>query len=297
MDNRPSSSNDRIIENPFVLCPICHRSTKSRFAIHGYSLYECLGCKHQFFRIIAQKDHVAHVYGDSYFTDGGAGYPDYLSESRLLRNRGRWYASQLSRYRPVGTVLDIGAAAGFVLQGLQDAGWRGQGIEPNEKMARYAREVLGLSVLTTDLESFDCDQQFDLVSMIQVIAHFVDPRLSLEKAVRVLKPGGYLLIETWDSQSITARLLGKRWHEYSPPSVLHCFSLDSLYYLTSEIGFREVARGRPSKWISAPHAKELIRQKFSGSKWMERLMLSLPESVNFPYLAEDLVYVILGKIY
>lgn len=125
--------------------------------------------------------------------------------------------------------------------------------------------------------------------MIQVIAHFVDPRLALAKVTKALKPGGHLLVETWNSRSLTARLLGKRWHEYSPPSVLHCFSLKSLSHLTAKEGFHEVARGRPSKWISGGHAKALLRYKFGDVKWVERLMLMIPERASFPYPAEDLV--------
>jgi hypothetical protein len=72
----------------------------------------------------------------------------------------------VARHIPAGTVLDVGAAAGFVLKGLEDAGWQGEGIEPNDTMARYAREVLGLSVATDDLETVVCGRWFDIVSMI-----------------------------------------------------------------------------------------------------------------------------------
>lgn len=290
----PSLSGDRSLKETLP-CPICGHSTERRFETHGHWLRECAGCQHQFFESAVRADHVAQIYGDDYFAGGGAGYPDYLGEGDLLRKRGCWYARQLARYMPVGTVLDVGAAAGFILKGLEDAGWRGEGVEPNETMARHAREVLELSVSITDLEGLVCDKQFDLVSMIQVIAHFVDLRIALAKVTKALKPGGHLLVETWNSRSLTARLLGKRWHEYSPPSVLHCFSLKSLSHLTAKEGFHEVARGRPSKWISGGHAKALLRYKFGDVKWVERLMLMIPERASFPYPAEDLVWVLLKK--
>jgi len=242
-----------------------------------------------------EDDHVARTYGDSYFNGGGAGYPGYLHEERLLRERGRWYAKRLAQYMPVGAVLDIGAAAGFILKGLQDAGWRGEGIEPNETMARYAREVLGLSVATAQLESICADNRFDLVSMIQVIAHVSDPRRAMAQVSDLLKPGGYLLIETWNSRSVTARLSGKRWHEYSPPSVLHCFSMQSLSTLAEEAGFREVARGRPSKWISAEHAKALFSYKYNGSRATRALMRVIPNRIRVPYPAEDLAWLLLKR--
>ena len=84
-------------------------------------------------------DHVRNVYGDHYFTGGGAGYPDYLADGELLRERGRGYARLIAGATTPGRVLDIGAAAGFVLQGLCDEGWRGAGIEPNAAFWEKAR--------------------------------------------------------------------------------------------------------------------------------------------------------------
>jgi 2-polyprenyl-3-methyl-5-hydroxy-6-metoxy-1,4-benzoquinol methylase len=290
-----SLDETRKYTDPGAQCPICHQGAARRFECHGYWLLECPSCTHQFFDYVAQEGHVSRVYGDSYFNGGGAGYPDYLSEEHLLRERGRWYAKRLARYMPVGRVLDVGAAAGFVLQGFQESGWVAEGLEPNESMARYAREVLGLSVSTTDLMGFQCDHQYDLVAMIQVIAHLVDPRAALSKAWGVIRPAGHLLVETWNSRSYMARLMGSNWHEYSPPSVLHCFSTSSLSRLLAETGFLEIARGRPSKWIGARHAKELLRHKFGDASWTRGIVGLLPDRLRLPYPAEDLAWLLLRK--
>ena len=281
--------------SPPVPCPVCAGSSLRRFSRDGYWLRECSSCWHQFFELIVEGDHVAKTYADTYFTGGGAGYPGYLHEEHLLRERGRWYANKLAVHMSTGTVLDVGAAAGFILKGFEDAGWRGEGIEPNETMARYAREVMGLTVVTAQLESFLAGKQFDMVSMIQVIAHIADPRRAMAQVVDLLKPGGHLLIETWNSRSVTARLLGMRWHEYSPPSVLHCFSMHSLSKLAEEAGFREVARGRPSKWISAEHARTLLRYKYNDSGAMKVLTRIIPAGIRIPYPAEDLVWLLLRR--
>src|SRR5205085_11122433 len=106
---------------------------------------------------------------------------------------------------------------------------------------------------------------FDLVLMLQVLPHFVDPAAALQKAARLVRPGGHLLIETWDRESWTARLSGRRWHEYSPPSVLHWFSRGGVARLASAAGFEEVAIGRPSKWIAAAHTKSGLRHKSEAS--------------------------------
>jgi SAM-dependent methyltransferase len=179
------------------------------------------------------------------------------------------------------------------LQGFGEAGWRGAGVEPNARMARFGRENLHLEVFTGDLENFATTEKFDAVSMIQVAAHFHDPRRAFARAAEFLKTGGLLLVETWNRRSLTARVFGAHWHEYSPPSVLHWFSPASLSAFVSKFGFEEAARGRPSKKISGAHAKSLLRYRL-GDKINPFLRL-VPDKINFPYPAEDLFWALYRK--
>jgi SAM-dependent methyltransferase len=277
-----------------LLCPICHSPSRPLFDKDGYGIRGCEACGHQFAELAADPDHVARVYGDDYFHGGGAGYPDYLSEASLLRERGRWYARLVRRYTRPGTLLDVGAAAGFVLQGFLDRGWHGKGIEPNLGMVEHARK-LGLDVRTGTLEELAPGELFDLVSLIQVLPHFVEPRRALAAAAAVTRPGGYWLFETWNRDSWIARALGPSWHEYSPPSVLHWFSPGGLQRLAGQFGFRKVARGRPAKWINGGHAKSLLRHKLGASGLAARLLDVVPDRLAIPYPAEDLFWMLLQR--
>jgi hypothetical protein len=66
----------------------------------------------------------------------------------------------LKRFTPPGSVLDVGAAAGFLLAGLRQIGWSGSGVEPNDRMAEHARSQLGLNVRTGTLESLPPYEQY-----------------------------------------------------------------------------------------------------------------------------------------
>ena len=55
-----------------------------------------------------------------------------------------------------------------------------------------------------------------------------------------------------------ARLRGKHWHVYNPPSVLQYFSTNSMDTLVAEHGFVRVKKGRPRKLITAAHASGLL---------------------------------------
>jgi SAM-dependent methyltransferase len=243
-------------------------------------------------------DHVATTYNDGYFEGGAAGYQDYLSEAGLLIAHGRQYGRLMTNYAKTGKVLDVGAAAGFVLEGYIESGWHGEGVEPNPRMAEMARTRLGVPISTDSFENCHLDAVFDLVSMIQVIAHFINPRSALKVADSVTRPGGFWLVETWNRESLTARLFGKQWHEYSPPSVLHWFSPQGLSQLAAEFGFHEVARGNPTKWISGRHAKSLVRYRLESAhlgRPFTSLVRLFPDGLSFPYPAEDLFWMIFQK--
>ena len=111
----------------------------------------------------------------------------------------------------------MGCAAGFILRGFKDSGWDVYGIEPNETMAGYGRIELNLNITTGSLETYQSFQQFDLVNLIQVIGHFYDIDTALIKLSGLVKQNGLVLVESWNMKSTIAKVMGKNWHEYSPP--------------------------------------------------------------------------------
>jgi len=282
-------------------CLHCSPNTRAlAFSTAGFDIYDCTECGHRFVDAPIATDHVEKVYGDDYFFGGGDGYPDYLRDAEMLEQRGAWYRRWIAPHAPPqALVLDAGAAAGFLLRGLTRPDWTGVGVEPNAEMARYGRETLGLEMANTSLEAFDDPRRFDLVSCIQVLPHFYDLHAALRRIAELTKAGGLWLVETWNKDSITARVLKTRWHEYSPPSVLHWFSPRTLDRFARDYGFRRVALGRPSKRISAGHAKSLIGHKLSGTAldapW-KGLSKLIPNGALLPYPAEDLFCALFRKV-
>lgn len=273
-------------------CPLCQSESKFAFEAKGFALRDCAACAHRFAELTADEKHVSEIYDDSYFSGGGAGYSDYLAEGEMLGQRGQMYAKKLEKFTSEkGKMLDVGAAAGFILQGFIEAGWRGTGLEPNAEIAATGRREFGLDIRQGSLESFATDEKFDLISMIQVAAHFYEPRAAFQKASDLLNENGLLLIETWNRESFSARIFGKNWHEYSPPSVLQWFSLSGLTEFLKSFGFEKVAAGRPSKKISGAHAKSLLKYRL-GDNFLLRL---IPDKLNFPYPSEDLFWAIYRK--
>jgi len=269
-------------------CPLCSSESFFAFEVKGVAVRDCKTCAHRFAEIEANEEHVAQVYDDSYFFGGGAGYSDYTAEADLLVERGKMYAEKLARYAKPGRILDVGAACGFTLRAFTDQGWSGIGLEPNGEMARIAKEKMDVEVIEGSLESLTLDRKFDLVTMLQVAGHFYDPRTAFKKAYDLLNVNGLLLIESWNSKSLSARILGKHWHEYSPPSVLQWFSLQGMNAFLGGFGFEKVASGRPSKKIKGSHAKSILKYRI-GDNFLLNL---IPDSLNIPYPSEDLFWAV-----
>ncbi len=280
-------------------CPICHSNhTKLKFLKNQYEILHCLDCSHLFTDFQPSAKEASEIYSDEYFYNGGVGYMDYTLEKDMLIKRGEYYADKISGYKSTGKVLDIGAAAGFILKGFENKGWTGTGIELNKTMVEYGKKSLGVSLIQGSIENTPLEEKFDLIIMIQVIAHIYDLRASVNKIKHLLKPDGIVLIETWNKDSLTARLSGKNWHEFSPPSTLNYFSKRTLDFLMTKSGFSKIDTGTPRKSIHSKHAKSLIKHKLLESnklKWLAGITALIPGNILLPYPAEDLFWVTYKK--
>lgn len=181
--------------------------------------------------------------------------------------------------------LDIGCAAGFILKGFEHAGWTCQGIEPNDTMASYGRDFLHLDIKTSAVETFETEERFDLIILIQVIGHVYDLDKALQNVNRLLKPNGIVLVESWNTGSLAARLLGQRWHEYSPPSVVHWYSDKTLGLLFKYYGFQLVDKGYALKKINTKHAFSFLAGKTANT-----ILKKIVESANKFVMKFALIY-------
>ncbi len=93
-------------------------------------------------------------------------------------------------------VLEIGTGPGVATLPLAERGCRIVGLEPGPHLAETARARLAgfpeVEIRETTFEDADLDpDRFDLVVSASAW-HWVDPEIGLEKAARVLRPGGSL---------------------------------------------------------------------------------------------------------
>jgi 2-polyprenyl-3-methyl-5-hydroxy-6-metoxy-1,4-benzoquinol methylase len=167
-------------------------------------LLDCDGCSFRFADPAALPE-LSELYrslDDPAYEDGAE--PRLAQQRELLR--------RVLRAAPgTKSVLDVGTATGLLLAAAAEAGLEAVGVEPSESLAAAGRRS-GRDVRTGALADADLgDQRFDLVTLVDVLEHVIDPVALLESAVRRLAPGGRLLVVTPDVSSVAARLLRRRW--------------------------------------------------------------------------------------
>lgn len=94
---------------------------------------------------------------------------------------------------PAGRVLDVGTATGIVARQLRSAGCHVVGVDPDERLAEFARQS-GVEVDVATFEDWDpAGRRFDAVVSGETW-HWVDPVVGTAKAAEVLRPGGRLFV-------------------------------------------------------------------------------------------------------
>jgi 2-polyprenyl-3-methyl-5-hydroxy-6-metoxy-1,4-benzoquinol methylase len=156
------------------------------------------------------------------------------------RRRAEMNAMYTSHLAP-GSLLDVGCGNGLFLKQMRDMGWQAQGVEPDARSAKIASDCYGFKIYIGTLHDagfpYNC---FDCITLSHVIEHLRNPILVLSECLRILKPGGMLVITTPNFRSFGHFLLRKRWLGLDPPRHLLLFSSKSLELAAHKAGFLHV---------------------------------------------------------
>jgi SAM-dependent methyltransferase len=223
-------------------CPLCGADAPllwdeprdlEYFMEASYDFLRCSGCGLVFMDPMPTREELPGLYPSNYHNFDA---PSGRIPALLLD---RYYAHQVRTCRkhlpPGGSVLEVGCAAGDVLERLQGAGHRVTGIELSKEACDLAAQK-GLDVFQGTLDEFETDQRFDLVFMSHVIEHVIDPVATVAKIARLLQPGGVLYIETPNVRSLDARLWRQGWGLIHYPRHLYLFDRTTIRRLLERGG-------------------------------------------------------------
>jgi len=202
------------------------------------------------------------IMADAGYEPGQYDAEDYytLASPKLSDMESRWgFRSRfildriLEQHGKSGSLLDVGAGNGyFVRVAGNEYGMDAAGIEISATAVEFARENLGVELVHENAAAHQ--RQYDVVTSFNVIEHLEDPQEHLAELLRLLKPGGSLVITTPNPQCIQRLAVGlERWNMICPPHHLNLFSTDALKLLLAQFDLRVVHHETLSTFVKLVH--------------------------------------------
>lgn len=256
-----------------------------------YSVRRCLSCG--LYRLDPQPDdeELRLAYSGDYFRRASC----YVGPTRWAVRLLDWMrSSSISSLLPDGAVvLDVGCGDGSRLAGLaRSRPWRLRGVEPDEQQASQAK-ARGVDVYNGFWEDAPVqDESVDALLMHHVLEHLRRPRAGLVKCLRVLRPGGLLIIDVPNAGSLERRAWGRFWIGWDLPRHLYAFSTATLPALVSDVGFSVDAvnhQALPIDWVQS-------LQLFLCARRIPPQLVGLFGINNFVLVAMFQPAAILGKL-
>lgn len=157
-------------------------------------------------------------------------------------------------YLPAGrrSVLDVGSGLCVFLARMKQAGWQCTALDPDERAARHAREVAGVTGLQGSLPLASATR-YDVITFNKVLEHVEDPIALLAASLPLVEAHGFVYVELPDGE-VAARDAGFGREEFFVEH-LHVFSLASLACLAERAGFEVRAIER----LREPSSKYTLR--------------------------------------
>lgn len=144
--------------------------------------------------------------------------------------------------------LDVGCGAGDIVVAARRAGFDADGLEISESSIDFAKRIYKIELSNRTLaETLEREGEaaYDVVSFFGVLEHVSDPRSLVKLAKKLLAPGGILVAEVPNADSVSSLsdfLYGEQVvrHMY-PPFHIMAFTEKSMTRLARAAGFKPEA--------------------------------------------------------
>jgi len=209
-------------------CPFCAAQdtlARGRTASEDGTVYPlriCGACGTVFLWPPPSEGQLQAAYATGYYGEGATKFGGWIE--RLRDFFGTRRARQLARpLAEDARILDVGCGDGRLLRSFQKVGrYELHGIELPGPAAERAGKIPGIHLHRGTLGAVELPAaSFDLITLVHVYEHLPVPRETLDRLVRLVKPGGRLFLAFPNISSWQARVFGPDWFHLDPPRHLN----------------------------------------------------------------------------
>lgn len=230
-------------------CPNCNSSEHTLYLTEGdFKIVKCSNCSLVYLLNIPDESEIYEDYYKIEFSkedySKDSKFP-HLAEIYTINDQRLYY---LRKLKLKGAILDIGCGTGLFLKTARDYGYNTQGIDVSQNALAFARESFGLTVSNDKIEDLITkNKKYDFVTLWHVLEHFANPKDELGKIKKLLNPGGVLLIEVPNLNSLKFKLAKSKWKGGNHPLYHRTFfTAKSLKETLRLAGFAKAKRLRIS---------------------------------------------------
>ncbi len=181
------------------VCKLCERPSEVKYKITSGNILACESCGFQHLDYLDEVSTAVSEIDENQLTNE---LREYI-ETQLQSSEQRFnnHVSHLTNLVDLKGkhVIDVGCGGGLFLNKVRALGANVMGIELDDGRASYCMQEHQLHVVKHPVESTWWERyqgHFDAVTLWDVIEHVNDPLGTLNACAKLLKPEGYLLLDT-----------------------------------------------------------------------------------------------------
>ncbi|NVO31554.1 class I SAM-dependent methyltransferase [Hymenobacter sp. P5342] len=215
-------------------CPVCGKTelrnklvVEDRSVSHeSFAIQQCAACTFQFTNPRPDAAHIGRYYESEEYVSHNSGAGGLINQAykvaRVFTMRRK--VALLNKLVPArGKLFDYGCGTGHFLAAAKADGWQVAGWEPNPGAREEASRRVGQPIGRAGLVDFQ-EASFDAITLWHVLEHVHELNDTLRQLIRLLRPGGTLVIAVPNVESLDAQHYGPDWAAYDVPRHLYHFS-------------------------------------------------------------------------
>jgi len=193
-----------------VHCCVCDNKNPSDFKVlyqkEKFSVVECNKCSFTFIPPYFRKQISYENYKDENVANAVRNGNNFV---KIERHKLRY--DLIKKYKPSGSLFDLGAGWGHFMLTGQMLGYDVYGIEISEQPYLYSKNDLKLPVNHIDFFDMKEDKKFDIVTMWDVLEHIDKADDVIAKCARITAKDGYIVIQVPQIDSYFAKKHKDNW--------------------------------------------------------------------------------------